>query len=171
MEDMIAVDAMLSNRATPTFLLPERGVQSYIVVPRRAFDDDLMRAFPHRDAERAVKAQVLVDAPRCRLEVEGVRVHSSIPDALSEDVRMLAVCTQAVVGLPVELLHRSVGLVMEPSRDSTLDRGLTIRAWSGGDFIAHKRLLIYYDDQLIPIVLLVQGGDDDVFMSVIRDRL
>lgn len=171
MEEIVAVDALLADRRVPMFLLPEEGLQSYIVVPRAAFDEDLLRAFPHRNVGRAVRAQVLLDAPRCRVEVEGKRVYTSVPSVLYNDLPILALCTQAVVGLPVELLHRSVGLVMEPSRETQLDTRLNIKVWKSGEFVAHKRLLVYDREDPVPIILLVQGGGEDVFMCIIPDRL
>ena len=171
MEDAIAVDALLPDRKAPAFALPEGGLHSCIVVPRRAFDLDLLRSFPHRDTGRAVRAQVMRDAPRCKLEVEGERVRSRVPAALCDDVRKLALCTQAVVGLPVELLHRSVGIVMEPPRaPGVRDAKLSIKVARDGEFSARKRLVVYSDGTHTPIVLCVVGRADDVSMYVIADR-
>ena len=170
-EAAVAVDALVLGRRAPTFTLPEPGVESYVVVPRPAFDEDLLRSFPGRDVRRAVRSQVLIDAPRCDVEVEGVRVNETIPPGL-EDVATLALCTQAVVGLAVELLHRSVGLVMEPPRRHGGGRGeaerLSIRVSLSGDFSARKRLVVYRSDGTqVPILLLVVGGGEDVCMHVI----
>ena len=167
-EEVIAVDALTFGRRAPTFVLPEPNIRSYIVVSRSAFDDDLLRAFPSRDVGRAVREQLLLDAPRCDVEVEGARVHRTIPSAL--DVSKLALCTQAVVGLPVELLHRSVGLVMEPPRQQGgVDAKLTIKVSQSGDFSAHKRLVVYRHDDgaRVPILLFVLGSSDDVHMHII----
>ena len=165
MDDAIAVDVLLPTRNLPQFALPRGEIQSYIVVSRETFDEDLLRSFSSRERMSAIKNQVFIDSPRCCIEVDGVRTKSIPPIA---DARKLALCTQAVLGLPVELLHRSVGLVMEP-QCCEVDKGLIIKVSNDGDFTAHKRLVVFTNGVRHPVVLFLVGRKDEVYMHVVPD--
>ena len=135
--------------------LPDDGVVSCVTIPRHVYTNDLATAF--RDT--SVRKQVSVDAPRCHLEVDGVRclgVPEMLPDSL------LPLCTQAIMGLPVELLHKTFGCVAEVEKHSPLKVCLT----STGDVVAHKELCIFDGTKAVPVhvSVITMEGDSDVFI-------
>lgn len=167
-EPTVAIDAMTYGRRFPRFALPRPGMESCIVVARQYFDDDLLCAFPMRGRMESIRRQVEVDAPRCRLEIEGIRI-ASVPCAFEYGERILALCTQAVMGLPVELLHRSIGMVTEPLREETRDGEMVIRVKKDGEFVVHKRLTLHAYGNMVPVVVFMFGCSDMVHMHVARD--
>jgi hypothetical protein len=170
MDDACAVDVLWPERRHAVRLaLPTRAMSSVVVIPRSLFDADLLSAFLPRNREtRAtlVYRQVDLDAPRSHVYVDGVRVRSAAAAdccGLRND-RLLALLTQAVVGLPVELLHRAGHCVMEPPRTLKASSSpLTVRVLSdSGDFMAHKALAIAGADPERPrvfVVFLAAVGD------------
>lgn len=66
------------------------------------FEDDLCGSLRDDDS---VRRQLRVDVPRSVVRVDDVRAAS--PDPIPS--RVARFCTQAVMGLPLEILHRSLG--------------------------------------------------------------
>ncbi len=57
--------------------------------------------------------QFNIDAPRCQFVYNGKRIQKYCNDMKNVSIRDLAYCTQAVLGLPVQLLFYNVGETFE----------------------------------------------------------
>lgn len=124
---------------------------SIVQIPRATFERDTARAFTSKEA---VRRQVQIDAPRCILEVDGTRYTHGIPPLRSS---LLPLCTQAVLGLPVELLHRSTSGVLERSPHTPL----VIRLSSAGDLMVRKDLRVLLHNKVVPLRVLVVATNDN----------
>lgn len=114
-------------------LVPSPDVRCSVVdVPRRAFLADVRAAFASDDA---VRRQIEIDAPRSNIVCDGARVADEAPP-LARDV--LPVCTQAVLGSAVEMLHRGSDGVLEPARRAPM----CVSVSTCGDFLVRKDLRV-----------------------------
>lgn len=136
--------------------LPDDNVISSVTVPKGVFTSDLASA----SRTSCVRKQVSIDASRCHLEVDGVRC-LDIPETLPES--LLPLCTQAIMGLPVDLLQRSFDCVVETEKRSPLKVCLT----SSGDIVAHKQMRIFNGNQTFPVDVSVIITESDSHVSII----
>lgn len=140
-----------------SLLCPDEEVVTTVHFTRHSFMKDLLRYFKD---EASIRRQVELDAPRCRLEVGGVRT-KGVPSLPSH---LLAVCTQAVLGLPLELLHMSGYSVLEvfprPSQ-------LFLSVHECGSFTVMKRmLLLSRTHRATPVLISLRSEGEDVLMRV-----
>ena len=151
--DLVEDDALETGRAP---LPPRAHMCSCVHVSRAAFLADLRRSFV---SEALLRRQVEVDAPRCYLEVEGVRC-LAVPDL---PPALLGVCTQAYV----------VVLLFRRRRGVETKRRLRVSVAADGTFVAQKVLRIPSQDDkrkdelreapgLVEVCVLVIGEADDV---------
>ena len=157
--DAVASDLVsFGRRRTVPILDPECAC--CVHVDRRDFLQDILRAFKN---SASVRRQAAIDAPRCSLEVDGLRRNliDNIPPHL------LPFCTQAVVGLPIELLHFAGHHVIGSSP-------LSIKLLSCGDFVITVQATIvdaidsnscnleYGEAKRLQITLQSEAADGDV---------
>ena len=147
--DYEAIDVVGPRRRRARVALPTREVASTVWVPRDAYLRDIRGAFRGR---ASIQRQAETDAPRMRLTVDGRRLtHApALPEAL------VAVCTQACMGLPLELLCGAPGVacVREPPAPSPL----SVTMCSSGDFVVRKDLRVDLGDgTTAPVRALVVG--------------
>ena len=101
---------------------PEVVATSTVYVPRDVFAADLASAFGNADA---VRRQVEVDVPRSHVEVDGERRTRAPLHGVPS--HLLPMCTQAVLGLPITLLHSPTRMVLDA-------RGpMVVHVSTGGD--------------------------------------
>ena len=99
---------------------PAHNVISSVFVSRSKYDADLQSAFATADS---VRTQARLDFPRSSVEIDGCRRTTPPVHALPADLMW---CTQSVMGLPLERLHRAGLVAMEPSA-LRVDRALRVR--------------------------------------------
>lgn len=135
-------------------LLPENNVISTVHVPLKTFVNDAVRCF--RD-DKCIQRQVEIDCPRSHVEVDGVRVHDQIPSIPS---CLLLFCTQVVMGMPIEMLHRAGSIPFEP----TFDKALRVRIVSDtSEVIAYKNIdMCTENNDVVPIQICLHALNDDV---------
>lgn len=158
---MDTIDAIHVYREDLVPLLPTEDVISKVIVSREVFEEDLQRSFR---SEEDVDRQVRLDAPRCLLYVDGAR-RWTLPHDLCERWRPL--CTQSVVGMAVELLHRSAG-VDNPVAEASPPSPLHIRVTTTGDLVVTKALRLMVTDERITVLL--RGEDDCVSIEYYHDQ-
>jgi hypothetical protein len=109
-----ALDAIGRGRTAEevgrALVVPELDVVSTmtVYVPRDVFVEDLASAFRNDDAMRR---QVELDVPRSHVEVDGERRRNAPLHGVSR--HLLPMCTQAVLGLPITLLHSTTRTVLD----------------------------------------------------------
>lgn len=149
-----AVDVIDTAQRLKTVVVPPLapGVVARIVVSGRLFWDDVRASFA---SDAAVRAQADLDVPRCEVYFNGVRQSdaSNLPNTLA--------CTQAVMGLAVEALHRGAMCVCAPTP-------LCVRL-TDTSVVATKAMHIYNDGwQTVWVTVEDSGGD--VVLSFSRRR-
>ena len=162
MNDFNAFDVLLPDRCRPRFA--HLDLDSMIIVSRIDFDKDLLGAFDSNNRYEAIIQQVQIDAPRCHLEVDGIHI-TSVPMSLRHDSQKLALCTQVIMGLAVEILQRTHHLVLEHTNPQR--KRLVIKVLSNGSFCAYKKLIVSQKKK--PIVLFLMGDNNDVYIHATKD--
>ena len=153
MDNFLAIDLLSAHRRLPKVPLPSQKVHSCVVIPKHLFLQDLRRSFA---SAQDVRRQAHVDAPRMQLMVDGVRKRS-LPQV---SIDLLPCCTQAVMGMPVEIMMRMPGAlyVLEPRQSAPLSVTLS----SAGDLVASKDLVVVHAEGQTPVrALVVANADTD----------
>lgn len=143
----VAVEAILPRRRQLSLPIPEPGLTSSVVIPRVMYLEDVRSAF-HSDAH--VRRQASIDAPRMRVVVDGVRCLR----ATTLNTELLAICTQASLGLPVQLMHASGDVYILEPRTKT---PLCVTVASTGDFVVSKDLDVAHGNRETQIRIIVIG--------------
>ena len=111
--------------------LEEGTAEITVYVPRALFMSDLHAAY----RSSCVVRQVQKDAPRFELYVNGVR-HFGVPCGLSR--ARLPLCTQAIMGLAVELAHEAgANIVAECKPSAPLITHLHVT--TGAEFVLYSQ--------------------------------
>ena len=122
------------------------GIDVSVYMTFDTFVRDIWNSFDH-DAARA-RYQCAMDAPRIVLVVDGV-VHTKCPDE-SVPAHLLPLCTQAIMGMAVELLHFSSVQVAERATKAPLVIHLSNDSES---LFAYKGLRTLPADEAVEITL------------------
>ena len=125
----------------------EAGIDCTVYVKKSFFDVDLLRGFA--TPEEGFK-QLSKDAPRSEFIFNGLRY--TFPPQIMP-LSLMPYCTQAVMGLPVEILHQNLGLVRETGTP------LHIRAYTFATPLVHasKDLLVKCENvwKVVNVAVLV----------------
>lgn len=150
---------------------PCRNVISSVLVTRSRYDADLRRAFASADE---VRAQARLDFPRSSVEIDG-SLRTTPP--VHVPIRDLAWCTQSVMGLPVERLHRAGLAALEPAADCKGGRAMHVRLDSAErEVVAWKALRVLplaADPALhatLAVLVLVHAQRDHVRIDYVQTR-
>ena len=111
-ESIIFISNINSYEKNKALLLPEThpcSIISSVYVRREDFESDVLRSF---SSESAIRHQASVDFPRSDVEIDGRRCMDTPPNV---SIGLLSLCTQAVMGLPVMLLHDADHIVLNAS--------------------------------------------------------
>ena len=147
-------------------LLPDKGVFSTIYMSRRTYDSDLNAAFQN---EGAAWRQAGLDLPRSRVEVDGVRMTRPSPIVGAHFVRYV---TQAIMGIPIEALHRAGALPVERTGCIPACRALRISVDTEADeVLARKRLRLVLppNGPIVSICIVVHAMSEHVRIDFVRD--
>lgn len=166
-----AVD-MLSTRDAETgtlmgkpIVLPKSpDITSRVFVRRRDFEWDVRQSFT---TEAAIQHQARLDFPRSDVEIDGRRC-AAPPASISPTLLCLA--TQAIMGLPVALLHQAAPIV------ANANTPLSVRVDTSANLcIAHKDLLIPTDESMqrmhrIHVTVSIHDDEAQVVFSFVDDE-
>ena len=105
-----------------------------VYIPKDKYDADLNKCLK---TEYITKKQLLLDMPRSDIYVEGEKQENEINNIPRQ---LFKYCTQAVMGIPVELLSKT-GIVAEPLKT----KRMIVDVWNNTAYI-YKNLRIYTDE-------------------------
>lgn len=127
-----------------------------VAMERRVFEADLRAAFATTSATR----QANLDMPRSVVLVDGVRLKRA--DAVAPSLH--AFCTQAVVGLAVQLLCDEARVVAECAAKTPLRVAIHT---GDATVVASKRLRVLDADTETPVTLLVHLDGDAAWIRYV----
>jgi hypothetical protein len=149
---------------------PSHSVISSVFVTRSRYDADLHHAYANAEG---VRMQARLDFPRSLVEIDGRR-RTTPP--MRTPIADLMWCTQSVMGLPVERLHRAGLVAMEPTAQRW-ERKLRVRLNTVDREVLATKVLVVLpltadlaSQTAVPIFVLVHAQRDHVRIDFVHLR-
>ena len=163
MIELESVDVYWSSYRIPAVALdPHISARARVYLSKDLFFQDVMSSFRnHSDLVR----QVEMDVPRMNVWLNGLRCVDARP--LFDDAKaasLLPACTQAVMGLPVQMMHSHDAFVAECAPATPLRVYLSTDGKEVG-FSAYKRLRILQNDMVV--LVRIHADDSGVMVDYV----